>query len=138
MVAQMHAGQVSLPPTSVLLLLLQEKRTHWAHKYATACGSSATPTRPGRREALRGYCRNCLGRGPPATLRTRLEKAWLASRRTLPLSPSTESYLLWRFWREGWIANKTLHKLAVQVLESELVLTHFCKAEANEIDFDQV
>ena len=23
----------------------------------------------------------------------------------------TESYLLWRFWREGWIPNKTLQKL---------------------------
>ena len=40
----------------------------------------------------------------------------------------TESYLPWRFWREGWIANKTLQKLAVQVLESELVLTYLCKA----------
>ena len=39
-----------------------------------------------------------------------------------------ESYLPWRFWREGWIANKTLQKLAVQVLESELVLTYLCKA----------
>ena len=39
-----------------------------------------------------------------------------------------DCYLLWRFWREGWIANKTLQKLAVQVLESELVLTYLCKA----------
>ena len=39
MVAQMHAGQVSLPPTTVLLLLLQEKRTHWAHTYPTANGA---------------------------------------------------------------------------------------------------
>ena len=27
------------------------------------------------------------------------------------LSHYTESYLPWRFWREGWIANKTLQKL---------------------------
>ena len=40
----------------------------------------------------------------------------------------SESYLPQRFWREGWIANKTLQKLAVQVLESELVLILFWKA----------
>ena len=42
-----------------------------------------------------------------------------------------ESYLPQRFWREGWIFNKTLQMLEcekVQILESELVLTHFCKA----------
>ena len=44
------------------------------------------------------------------------------------MSTYTDSYLPWRFWREGWIANKTLQKLAVQVLESELVLTCLCKA----------
>ena len=33
---------------------------------------------------------------------------------------------------------KPYKNYTVQILESELVLTHFCKAEANEIDFDQV
>ena len=27
------------------------------------------------------------------------------------LSIHTESYLLWRFWQEGWICNKTAQKL---------------------------
>ena len=74
--------------------------------------------------------------GCPAPRRNPLPAVYSPEIKSFGPFPYTESYLLQRFWREGWICNKILQKLhgtnTVIGISSDLISV---KLQATEIDF---